>query len=250
MGELQDRMVMAMRLRNFSTKTIKTYLSLVKGFVRTFGKSPIEMGEEEVQKYLQTLVDAQKSWAMIRLAYSALKFLYADTLQREWKVEKLPPCKREKRLPVVLSTGEVKRIFDAVANLKHRTVLMTCYSAGLRVGEAVHLKVTDIDSERMQIRVEQGKGKKDRYTLLAVTLRDQLRAYWRVYRPQKWLFAGMKPGAAFSVRSVQQVFTRAKKKRGSSSLLAFIPFAIVLPHTCWNPAPIFSSFRDCLVTQT
>ncbi len=250
MGELQDRMVMAMRLRNFSAKTIKSYLSPVRGFVRMFGKSPTEMGEEEVQKYMQSLVEGGKSWGTIRQACSALKFLYVDTLEREWKVDKLPHSRREKRLPVVLSTEEVKRIFNAVTNLKHRTVLMTCYSAGLRVGESVHLKLTDIDSDRMQIRVEQGKGKKDRYTLLANTLRDQLRGYWRVYRPRRWLFEGRAPGVALSIRSVQQVFIRAKKKRGLSSPSVSIPFAIVLPPTCWNRAPIFSSSRESLAIQT
>jgi site-specific recombinase XerD len=205
-------MVMAMRMRNFSEKTIKCYLCYVRGFIRMYGKSPMEMGEEEVQKYLEKLVEQQKSWSMIRIAYSALKILYADTLHQEWKVKKLPRPKREKRLPVVLSVEEVKRLFDAVKNLKHRTVLMTCYSAGLRVSEAVHLKLTDIDSQRMQIRVEQGKGKKDRYTLLSKSMLDQLRMYWRVYRSQQWLFPGATPTTHLSIRTVQHVFTVVKKK--------------------------------------
>jgi site-specific recombinase XerD len=249
MGELQNRMVMVMRLRNYSAKTVKSYLSVVRGFVRMYGKSPTEMGEEEVRHYLQSLVERGRSWGTIRQATSVLKFLYVETLGRGWKIDDLPRSRREKRLPLVLSIQEVKRIIEAVTNLKHRTALMTCYSAGLRVSEVVHLKVADIDSERMQIRVEQGKGKKDRYTLLANSLLDQLRLYWRVYRPQEWLFAGMRPGTPYSVRSVQQVFMRAKKKRGSRRLLPFIPFGIVLRRICWNPASIFSSFRDYLVIQ-
>jgi site-specific recombinase XerD len=205
-------MVMAMRMRNFSEKTIKSYLCYARGFIRMFGKSPMEMGEEEVQKYLEKLVERQKSWSMIRIAYSALKVLYVDTLHQEWKVQKLPRPKREKRLPVILSVEEVKRLFDAVKNLKHRTVLMTCYSAGLRVSEAVHLKLIDIDSQRMQIRVEQGKGKKDRYTLLSKSMLDQLRLYWCVYRSQQWLFCGYNPDKPLSIRTVQYVFTVAKKK--------------------------------------
>jgi site-specific recombinase XerD len=212
MGELCDRMVMAMRMRNFSEKTIKSYLSYARGFIRMFGKSPMEMGEEEVRKYLEKLVEKQKSWSMIRIAYSALKVLYVDTLHQEWKVKKLPVPKREKRLPVVLSLEEVKRLFDAVKNLKHRMVLMTCYSAGLRVSEAVHLKLTDIDSQRMQIRVEQGKGKKDRYTLLSKSMLDQLRLYWRMYQPREWLFPGRIPINHLAVRTVQYVFTQTKKK--------------------------------------
>ncbi|MFH0990980.1 MAG: site-specific integrase [bacterium] len=218
MGEIRDQMVMAMRLRNFSPKTIKCYLSIARGFVRMFGKSPAEMGEEEVQRYLQSLMERKASWATIRQASSGLKFLYQDTLKREWQVENLPHPKREKRLPIVLSTEEVKRLLDAMNTLKHRMVLMACYSAGLRVGEAVRLKVTDIDSQRMQIRVEQGKGKKDRYTLLSITLLEQLRMYWKLYRPQQWLFAGRIPGRALTESSVQRAFTRAKKKPVSPSM--------------------------------
>jgi site-specific recombinase XerD len=250
MGELRDQMMMAMQLRNFSAKTIKCYVSMVRGFVRTFGKSPAEMGEEEVRRYLHSLVERNVSWGTVRLAYSALKFLYVETLQRRWEVEKLPRPKREKRLPVVLSTEEVRRLFDTVKNLKHRMVLMSCYSAGLRVSEAVHLKVTDIDSGRMQIRVEQGKGKKDRYTLLATTFCEQLRAYWKTYRPQVWLFAGRYPTKPLSERTVQHVFAEAKKKPPLPSPSPSIRCAIALPPTCWNPVPTFSSFRSCWGIRT
>jgi integrase/recombinase XerD len=218
MGELQDQMVMAMRLRNFSRKTIKSYVSVVRGFVRMFGKSPSEMGEEEVRQYLQSLMERKASWATIRQTRSVLKFLYRDTLKREWKEENIPHPKREKRLPVVFSTEEVKRFLEAVKNPKHRLVMMACYSAGLRLSEAVHLKVTDIDSERMQIRVEQGKGKKDRYTLLGKTLLDELRLYWKVYRPQSWLFPGYNPGMPLSERTIENAFAKAKKKAVSPSM--------------------------------
>jgi site-specific recombinase XerD len=112
-------MVMTMQLRNLSAKTISTYLWQVKSFVRMNGKSPAEMGEEEVEKYLYSLVERKVSWSMVRIAYSALKFLYKDTLKREWKVQKFHCVKREKRLPVVLSGEEIKRLFEAVKNLKH-----------------------------------------------------------------------------------------------------------------------------------
>jgi integrase/recombinase XerD len=248
MGQLCDRMVQAMQLRNYSIKTIKTYVSMLRGYVRMFGKSPEEMGEEEVQRYLDSLVERKVSSATVRLTYSALKFLYVETLQREWKLRNLPPAKREKRLPVVLSPEEVKRLFDATTNVKHRTVLMTCYSAGVRVAEAVHLKPTDIDSNRMLIRVEQGKGKKDRYTLLATTLLEQLRMYWRMYRPREWVFNGVRPGTPLSTRTVQQVFTNAKKKRGSLSPSASTLCATALPRTCWRLEQTSSSFSGCLAT--
>lgn len=212
MGDLQERMIMAMRMRNFSERTIKSYLSYARGFTRMYGKSPTELGEAEVRKYLERLVEQKKSWSMIRIAYSALKVLYVDTMHQEWKVQKLPKPQREKRLPVILSKEEVGKLLDVVRNIKHRMVLMACYSAGLRVGEAVRLKPTDIDSQRMQIRVEQGKGKKDRYTVLSKTMLDQLRLYWRVYQPQEWLFPGAVPSNHLATRTVQYVFSVAKKK--------------------------------------
>ena len=214
MGEIRDRMVKAMQVRNYSTSTIKSYVSMLRGFVRMFGKSPLEMGEEEIGKYLDSLVGRKVSQATVRLTYSALKFLYVDTLQREWSLENLPRAKREKRLPVVLSGEEVKRLFDAVANVKHRTVLMTCYSTGVRVAEAVHLKLTDIDRSRMLTRVDHGKGKKDRYTLLGTKTLGVLREYWKQERPKKWLFEGKTPGKHYSKRSAQEMFKTAVKRAG------------------------------------
>jgi integrase len=213
MGEIRDQMVMAMQMRNFSPRTIKDYLLHVKLYVRMYGKSPAEMGEKEIQKYLQSLVERKMSWSTVRLTYSALKFLYKDTLKQEWKVKKILRVKTEKRLPVVLSGEEIRRLFEAVKNMKHRMVLMSCYSAGLRISEAVHLKVADIDSQRMQIRVEQGKGKKDRYTLLSTTFLEQLRRYWKLYHPYEWLFPGKMPDQALTITGVQRAFTKAKKSR-------------------------------------
>jgi integrase/recombinase XerD len=249
MGEIRDQMVMAMQMRNFSERTIKDYLLHVKLYVRMYGKSPAEMGEKEIQKYLQSLVERKMSWSTVRLTYSALKFLYKDTLKQEWKVEKLLRVKTEKRLPVVLSGEEIRRLFGAVKNMKHRMVLMSCYSAGLRISEAVHLKVTDIDSQRMQIRVEQGKGKKDRYTLLSTTFLEQLRNYWKLYHPYEWLFPGKMPDQALTITGVQRTFTEAKKKQGSPSMLASIPYAIALLLISWNPAQIFLLSNSCWAIQ-
>jgi site-specific recombinase XerD len=249
MGKIREQMMMVMQMRNFSAKTIKSYIWQVKAYVQMFGKSPAEMGQEEVKRYMYSLVERKASSSTVRVAYSALKFLYKDTLQREWKAEELPRPKREKRLPVVLSGEEVKRIFDAVENLKHRMVLMSCYSAGLRISEAVHLKVTDIDSQRMQIRVEQGKGKKDRYTLLAGTMLGQLRTYWKLYCPRQWLFAGRSTDRALTVSSVQRAFVRAKKKLELPSLLQSIVCAIALRLTFWSLAQTFSPSRSFSVIQ-
>ena len=232
MGELRERMEMAMRLRNFSSTTIKCYIWQVKAYTRMFGRSPAEMGKEEVQQYVESLVQKNKSWSAVRLAYSALRFLYRETLGREWDVADLPRVKREKRLPVVMSMEEVQQILQAVRNIKHRTALMTIYSCGLRVSEAVHLKVTDIDSKRMVVRVEQGKGKKDRYTILSRALLDQLRVYWRMWHPQEWLFPGSRFDAPLSARTIQKIFANAKKKPVFRNRSQYTPCAIVLLPTC------------------
>lgn len=232
MGELRERMEMAMRLRNFSSKTIASYIWQVKAFTRMFGRSPAELGEQEVQQYVHSLVQKNKSWSSVRLAYSALRFLYRETLGRDWRVDQLPRVKREKRLPEVLALEEIEKIFASVRNVKHRTALMTIYSGGLRVSEAMQLKVSDIDSTRMVVRVEQGKGKKDRYTILSRALLEQLRRYWRMWRPHEWLFPGKRPGTPLSVRTVQTVFARAKKKPAFRSRCPFTPSAIALRPIC------------------
>lgn len=229
MGELRDRMVAELELRRFSPNTIKSYLSHVRSFVRKFGKSPVALHEEEIRQYLHWLqVERKTSWSNVNLGYNALKFLYVQVLKREWKVDRLARPRGSKRLPEVLSRAEIRRLIDAVSNVKQRLALMTTYSAGLRVSETAHLRVSDIDSQRMLIRVEQGKGKKDRYTLLSERLCTELRVYWRRYRPSYWLFPGMKPDRPYSPRSIQQVFDRAKKKPASPSTSLFTPFVIAL----------------------
>ncbi len=161
MGQLKDQMLMEMRLRNFSPSTIKAYVWYVANFTKHFGKSPAKMGHDEVRQYLHWMLYERKlSWSNVNSAYSALKFFYVDTLHREWDVDKLPRPKGGRRLPVVLSQKEVAKVLESTHNFKHRVILTTIYSGGLRLSEALHLKLSHIDSDRMQIRVEQGKGKK------------------------------------------------------------------------------------------
>ena len=233
MGKLRDQMKMELELKNYAPKTIKAYLGHMEAYTRLFMKSPAEMGEEEIRKYLHHLKTVKKvSTSNINIAYWALRFFYVDTLHREWKVEKIPHPKKEKKLPVVLAQEEVKKLLEAVSNLKHRVMLMAAYSGGLRVSEVANLKIEDIDSKRMLIRVEQGKGKKDRYTLLSQTLLENLRNYYRTYRPKMWLFPGKRPDQPIRVEAIQKAFQRAKKKPVSTSLPRFIPCAIALPPIC------------------
>jgi site-specific recombinase XerD len=233
MGQLRDQMKMELELKNYAPKTISAYLGHMEAYTRLFKKSPAEMGETEIRQYLHHLKTVKKvSTSNINIAYWALHFFYVKTLHREWKVEKIPHPKKEKKLPVVLAQEEVKKLLAAASNLKHRVMLMTAYSGGLRVSEVANLKVVDIDSKRMMIRVEQGKGKKDRYTLLSQTLLENLRNYYRAHRPQKWLFPGSRPNEPIDAGSIQRVFKHAKKKPVSSSLPAFIRCGIVSPRIC------------------
>ncbi len=230
MGKLRDEMLMEMQLTGYSEKTIESYIGHMKAYAKLHGKSPAEMGEDEIRKYLYHLrVERQVSPSNISQAYSALKLFYTKVLKRDWNFDRIPRIKREKKLPVVLALEEVHRLFEVSTNLKHRMILMTAYSAGLRVKETALLKVSDIDSKRMTIRVEQSKGRKDRYTLLSKRLLGELRAYYKQYQPQSWLFAGKEPNKPISVATLQRIFKQAKKKPESISPLPSIPYVIALP---------------------
>ena len=215
MGRLYDQMKMDLELKNFSPKTVSCYLDCMVHFVRHYGRSPVEMGEEEIRNYLYYLMKEKKvSQSSINQAYSAMKFFYVTTLEREWNGIKIPRIKNPKKLPVVLSKDEVRSVLESLLNLKHRAILATIYSGGLRVGEATRLKISDIDSKRMMIRVQAGKGKKDRYTLLGNRTLIDLRQYWRACRPVEWLFPGSEATKPISIASVQRVFKQALNHAG------------------------------------
>ena len=233
MAKYYPEMLMEMELRNFSPKTIRAYVGHVSAFAKMFGKSLEQLGENEIRHYLHHLRTVKKvSTSNINIGYCALRFFYEKVLHREWNTDRLPHPKVEKRLPVVLSREEAQQIFDAICEQKYRVMLMTIYAAGLRVSEAAKLKVVDIDSKRMLIRVEQGKGKKDRHTLLSDTLLENLRNYYKVYRPQLWLFPGKRPEQPIGVGSIQKAFQRAKKKPVSTSRRRSIRCVTVLPPIC------------------
>jgi site-specific recombinase XerD len=232
MGKLHDQMLVEMQLRNYSEKTIDAYIGHMKAYTRLFDRSPAEMGEGEIRRYLYYLKTEKKvSTSSISQAYAALKLFYTKILNRTWNIDKIPRPKQEKKLPIVLSLKEVQKLFDVTDNLKHCVILMTIYSAGLRVSEAAHLQLTDIDSTRMTIRVEQGKGNKDRYTILSKALLPELRAYYKVYRPESWLFPGSEVDRPVSTTTIQRLFQKAKKKPVFASLPLSIPCATVLPPT-------------------
>jgi site-specific recombinase XerD len=189
---LRQRMIEDMQVRNLSSSTRDTYLLQVSLFARHFRKSPAVLGPEELRSYQVYLTNEKKlASSSIQIAVAALRFLYKITLKKQWSFEEvLPAPKMPDMLPRVLSRDEVRHFLGCVESLKHRAILTSCYAAGLRISEAVHLKTSDIDSQRMVIRVAQGKGHKDRYVMLSPKLLDTLRDYWRIVRPKEWLFPG------------------------------------------------------------
>jgi integrase/recombinase XerD len=183
-------------------------------FARHFGRSPEHLGPEEIRSYQLHLVEKGVSWSQFNQAVCALRFLYKVTLQVSWSLEHLPLSRQPSRLPVVLSPTEVAALLEAVPNRTHRLVLMTSYATGLRVSEAVHLQIGDIDSARMLLRIRQGKGGKDRLVMLLLRLLEELRRYWRFARPTRWLFPGSDPEQPLSVTTVQKVCQRARRAAG------------------------------------
>jgi site-specific recombinase XerD len=190
MNPLRRRMVEDMKTRNLSPVTQRCYVHAVAKFARHFNRPPDQLGLTEVRAYQIHLNSTGASWAAFNVAVSALRFFYGVTLGRAEMVERIPYARKQQQLPVILSAEEVVRFLVAVPGLKNRTALMTAYAAGLRVSEVVGLRVADIDSDRMLIRVEQGKGHRDRYVMLSAQLLVILRAYWQEARPKHWLFPG------------------------------------------------------------
>ena len=217
MTPLRRRMTEDLVLHNLSPNTIRLYIRWVADFARHFHTSPEQLGPEHVRSYLLHLVqERQASFNVQRQARQALKFLYCVTLGREEVVEKVACPKAPMKLPVVLSQDEMARFLDALQNPKHRAVLMTAYSGGLRLSEVARLRVEDIDSARMVIHVRQGKGRKDRDVMLSPRLLAVLREYWKINRPKPYLFPGCQPDQPMSVRTVQMVCGRALEASGLS----------------------------------
>jgi site-specific recombinase XerD len=208
-------MIEDLRIRNYSPRTIETYVGCVASFSRYFGKSPDRLRPEDIRTYQVYLVEKKKaSWSLFNQTVCGLRFFYQVTLGRNWVINHIPYPRRERRLPDVLSRDELAIFFRALKNEKHRTILMTMYAAGLRLSEVLGLHVQDIDSGRLQLRIRQGKGKKDRYALLPLTLLEILRKYWKQYRPKPWLFPGKKPDQPLSPSAVQRVCGKARRNAG------------------------------------
>jgi integrase/recombinase XerD len=213
MTNLRKQMSEDMQIRNLSPNTQSSYIQQVSLFARHFGKSPDVLGPEDIRIYQLYLTNERKlAPGTIHITVSALRFLYKVTLHKNWTFEDIIPApKKPQKLPVVLSPEEVMQFLTCVHNMKHCTILTTCYAAGLRISEAVCLKPTDIDSQRMVIRVEQGKGQKDRYVMLSSKLLETLRNWWRIGKPKRWLFPGDIPGSHITRSAVERACQEAHR---------------------------------------
>jgi site-specific recombinase XerD len=209
-------MIEDMQLRNFSPETQRSYIHYIAEFAQYFHTPPERLGPEAIREYQLYMLEERKlSPESVNCFVSAARFLYQTTLELPWSQAHFVRCRVPYKLPVVLSASEVAQFFGSVGMIKHRALLMTCYGAGLRISEAVSLKVNDIDSKRMLIRVEQGKGAKDRYVCLSPRLLQVLREYFRRQRPQApWLFPAIKPGKHISAATIQQICREAAQLSG------------------------------------
>ncbi|MFC2132898.1 tyrosine-type recombinase/integrase [Bacteroidota bacterium] len=214
MNELRKRLLHEMQFRNYSQRTIHSYISCLSGLGKYFNKSPDKITVEQVKQYLHHRVTVEKvSVSIVNIIISAYKLLHRDVLKNETKEIDIKRPRREKKLPVILSRDEINKIIEVTPNIKHKSILMIIYSGGLRISESINLKITDIDSKRMQICVRMSKGHKDRHTLLSRKALELLRIYYKQFKPCTWLFEGF-GHKQYSVTSIQKIFQRAIIKAG------------------------------------
>ncbi len=215
MTPLREEMIRQLQLQRLAPNTQQAYVRAVKGLAGHYDRSPDQISIREIRAYLHyLLVERELSWSSCNVAACGIGFFCSKVLGWESAQIDLPPRTRPKRLPEVLSREEIRRLFDAAQNPKHRALLMTVYGGGLRASEVVSLKLVDIESDQMTIRVEQGKGRKDRHTILSAHLLQELRAYWRIERPPVWMFPGPNPDRPLTRSSVHNIFHAAKAKAG------------------------------------
>jgi site-specific recombinase XerD len=224
LSPIAQRMAGDMCVRNLSQRTIDAYTYHVERFGRFFDKPLDQLGPEEIRTYQLHLIEVRKaSWSAFNQAVCGLRFLYRVTLPRPWVVQQVPFGKRPKRLPTVLGSEEVSQLLACVPLLKHRTILLTLYAAGLRLSEASHLRLADIHGPRMQIHITNGKGRKERLVPISPRLLHELREYWKADRPCNYLFPGKTEDVPLSSATVQKACKLAAALAGIHKL--------VTPHT-------------------
>ena len=239
MTALRQQMENDMVLRGMAVRTRQSYIEAVRGLAKFYRRRPDAISVEEVQGYLLHLLQERRlSYSTCNLVTNGLRFFYRITLGQNETEFCLPRPRVPQRLPEILSREEIERLLAVTTNLKHRVLLMTTYSAGLRVSEVARLKVSDIDSQRMTLRVDQGKGAKDRYTLLSKRLLSELRRYWQAYRPREWLFPLRDGRGPINPRSARRSITTPKKRRGSGRGAGSMACDTPSPPISWRPGSI------------
>ncbi len=221
--EFEKLLADALAAHGRSPRTQETYTLMLRLFGRYVAKPLDTVVPEDVEAYQRHLVTERKvGFSSFNQSTCALRFFYRFCLGKaDWPIARMPYQRKRRVLPEILSAGEVAAIFDVCHNLKHKTLLMTSYSGGLRLGETLGLLPSDIDSARMMIRIEQGKGRKDRYVMLSPTLLTTLREYWKAFRPVRWLFEGKKKGEPLSPSTAEKVFSLAAGRAGISKGVSF-----------------------------
>ena len=222
MSALRKKMIRDLELRRFSVSTQKAYISAVRGLAKYYMLSPDKISEEQLLEYVHFLITKRKlSCSSLNVATAGLRFFYRETLACNAMAVVIPPRKNSRKLPEIFSYNELKRLFASTNNQKHRLMLMTAYAGGLRVSELIHLRVRDIDSERMTIRIKNGKGGKDRYTILSQRLLAELRCYWKKYRLEDFLFPSVFRDGVLARETPNKAFKEAKKKAGITKKVTF-----------------------------
>ena len=216
MTSLRQRMLEELRLRNLSEQTTRLYIGSVKRFSQYFRRSPDQLGPEQIREFLLHLIDDRKSApSTIQLYRSALRFLYVTMLKRSWFEQDVVRIKKRLKLPIVLSAEEITRILDHTTNLKHWTILATLYATGLRCDELRHLKIRDIDSQRMLIHVRHAKGRIPRDIGLSPVLLERLRIYWHWLKPKDWLFPSKQhPTRPLDLKTIRLICNQAAERAG------------------------------------
>ncbi len=213
MTRLRKKMIDDLTVRGRAVRTQQAYVGAVEGLAKHYRRPPDRITDDEVQAYLAHLVrERHLAWSSMNVAVHGLRFFYHVTLKRERTDFVIPMARRPSKLPEILSREELERLFSVVRNDKHRAMLMTAYATGMRLGELRHLRVRDIDSDRMAVRVEFGKAGRHRYTLLSPRLLSELRDYWRRHRPPTWLFPSSATGEPLNPTTIQKTYTRAKQQ--------------------------------------
>ena len=244
---LRTQFINHLTLHRRSPKTKEAYISAVYGLARHYMTSPDKLSDKQIQDYLRYLIEKRKlAWSTCNVVFSGLICFYKNVLNRDKTVFSIPPRPRSKKIPMVLSVEEVQRLLNAAPNLKHRALLMITYSAGLRVAEAVSLKLHHIesDSSRMMIRIENGKGQKDRYTILSPKVLKVLKEYWKEYRPKEWLFFGSNINKPMPIGTARKIYYNAKKKAGITKGRGIHTLRhCFASHMLWNGEDIYTIKR-------